>query len=511
MKLAKLRRIVTVLLLLHLPALLACGAPPTEPGTDAAPPETDLSAVTFESGTVPVTCTELALPLAPGETALLSQLPDLAHADLTGSADTAEILAFAGAHPEIAVTCNVDVLGQTVPYDAAAVTATGGWSLQEILSAMRTLPNLQKIDLSACAPDNASLTAIRQAYPDIAVLAPVTLFGKTLDSELTALSVTAEEAAGTDVFNTLAEALPLLPEVTSVDLTALTGTLLPETILSLQQQFPAVTFLYTFRLFNRELHTTDTSVDLFKVRVKNDGVPALAEALACMPACTYADMALTGVDDEAMAALAAEFPQIRFSWMVSFGKYRCRTDANMLKASVPEKAFSSDDAQVLRYCTQLTHVDIGHNALTDLSFLSDMRDMTVLIAAISHHVTDITPLAGLNKLEYLELFTNRITDLTPLAGLTELRHLNLCNNRITDASPLYNLTNLERLWISMNPLSDEQKEKLVEALPNCEINFTATDPTGDGWRKHPRYDLLSEQFLYGSGTIFLRFDMAEPR
>ena len=57
--------------------------------------------------------------------------------------------------------------------------------------------------------------------------------------------------------------------------------------------------------------------------------------------------------------------------------------------------------------------------------------MKVLILA-ANNITDITPLAKLENLEYLELFLNHISDLTPLEGLTHLRDLNLCYNSITD-------------------------------------------------------------------------------
>ncbi|MPN31066.1 hypothetical protein SDC9_178539 [bioreactor metagenome] len=206
-----------------------------------------------------------------------------------------------------------------------------------------------------------------------------------------------------------------------------------------------------------------------------------------------------------MAALAAKFPKIKFSWMIHFAAYSCRTDANMLKASKPFYGFSSDVADILKYCTDLVYLDIGHNKLTNLSFLANMKHLKVLIAAISYNITDISAVANCTELEYLELFSNRIADVSPLSALTQLKHLNICNNRITDASPLYSLQNLERLWIANNPLSDEQKAALVKQLPNCEVNLTTHNPTAEGWSKGERYDLLSKQFHYGSPIIYERF------
>ncbi|TGD19832.1 MucBP domain-containing protein [Levilactobacillus suantsaiihabitans] len=51
-------------------------------------------------------------------------------------------------------------------------------------------------------------------------------------------------------------------------------------------------------------------------------------------------------------------------------------------------------------------------------------------------ITDISPLAGLKQLEYVDLSGNRISDLTPLAGLTNIKELYLAYNQITDFSVL---------------------------------------------------------------------------
>ncbi|WP_258115536.1 MucBP domain-containing protein [Levilactobacillus yiduensis] len=51
-------------------------------------------------------------------------------------------------------------------------------------------------------------------------------------------------------------------------------------------------------------------------------------------------------------------------------------------------------------------------------------------------IVDISPLAGLRKLEYVDLSGNRISDITPLAGLTNIKELSLAYNGITDFSVL---------------------------------------------------------------------------
>ena len=45
----------------------------------------------------------------------------------------------------------------------------------------------------------------------------------------------------------------------------------------------------------------------------------------------------------------------------------------------------------------------------------------------------------------------------------------LSNTQVSDLSPLAELQNLKRLWLQSTRGSDEQVQKLRQALPNCEI------------------------------------------
>ena len=119
-------------------------------------------------------------------------------------------------------------------------------------------------------------------------------------------------------------------------------------------------------------------------------------------------------------------------------------------------------------------------------------------------VASLKGIENCKKLEYFECFSCMVKDLSPLAECTELRHLNLCNNLITDIRPLYGLTKLERLWISRNKIPESQIKAFKKRVPNCVVNTTAHNPTGEGWRVDhdqpdgyaPRYALLRKQFLY---------------
>ena len=56
-------------------------------------------------------------------------------------------------------------------------------------------------------------------------------------------------------------------------------------------------------------------------------------------------------------------------------------------------------------------------------------------------------------MEYLVLRGNRIWDISPLAGMTDLQYLNVAYNLLSSVSPLAELHHLQSLELYLNPLS----------------------------------------------------------
>ena len=72
----------------------------------------------------------------------------------------------------------------------------------------------------------------------------------------------------------------------------------------------------------------------------------------------------------------------------------------------------------------------------------------------SNSISDLSPLAGLNKLAWLNLRSNSLSDISPLAGLTNLTRLDLRSNLISDISPLAELYQLTQLLLNYNSITD---------------------------------------------------------
>jgi len=150
---------------------------------------------------------------------------------------------------------------------------------------------------------------------------------------------------------------------------------------------------------------------------------------------------------------------------------------------------------------------------------ADKRDETVCLF-IDENISDITPIAELEKLGALDLSKNKISDISPLKNLRNLQilHLNdnkisnlnslselhkletldLRSNEIEDISPIIGLKNLKVLLLTKTPKHSDEL-LLKEALPNTKIVFTPTleiSKKGRGYlykgEKHGLWNLFNE-------------------
>ena len=247
------------------------------------------------------------------------------------------------------------------------------------------------------------------------------------------------------------------------------------------------------------------------LRNRDDEYQMLDDFISALPNLKKLDMFSTNIPRRRIEHLAELFPEIEFGWtMVINCTNYTHPERDLHKIRTDTTAFSTlhnkychghteEDFSVLKYCRNLLALDIGHNRVSDLSFLYDLPNLKVLIVAINNqYLNDITPIGSLKDLEYLEIFHDDIHDISCLAGLEHLTDLNIAFNRITDYSPLLGLKNLRRLWMADSwsdymPVPEDEVARLQEALPECRINAVSS-PTEGGWREHPRYFTLNEMF-----------------
>ena len=402
----------------------------------------------------------------------------------------------------------------------------GAQTLRMALAAGETalldsLPALQSADLSGSAGEE-EVAAWAAAHPGVAVRYTVTLpNGTVLDTDTESADLSGMSAADAE---NAARKLALLPGLKNIRLGSEGGAFTWSDIARLRQILPAPAFDYAFKLYGVDCNLSDTTINLFRVQVPDDGRLA-DEVIGYMPQLTYVDMDSCGLQPRRLEEINLNHPGVKVVFRVFFGdNYTARTDTERILASMASRGgmITPYNDEGLSYCHDVKYLDLGHNTdLTDISFVAQMPKLEVAILSMCNF-SDTTPFANCPNLEYLEIANTYASDLRPLAGLTNLRHLNVAGIgydqpndgsariRLTDITPLYNLTQLERLWIGgFNPVPPEQVAEMQRRAPQCEIDVSVyEDPVGGRWRYvnladyintyvdtlHERYAKLRQQF-----------------
>lgn len=462
---------------------------------------------------LPANAEKISAVIGRRDVAKLDYFTRLKSADLRGSSCPAEIAQWAALHPQVQVLYTV-VLPNGERVENTVEELDLEWMTAEdvpaMLDALSGLNNIRSLRFGEVGGQLGiqDMQAIRALKPDAAFHFSAVIGGKVFDGEAESLDL--RDARHEDV-QALAVVLSCMSRLTTVELGSEEAGSIPwPDIALLKSTRPDVQFHYSFTLYGKQIDLDTEKLDYRGLPIRDNG-DALYSVLSCMNHCSYVDLDSTGISDSSLEKLRALFPQTKIVWRVWFGEnYSVRTDVERILASKPTVGGMIRDASMLRYCTEVKYLDLGHNDdLTDLSFVASMPNLEVLIIAMTG-VTDISPLRSCPRLEYLELNSTNVSDLGPLEKLTGLHHLNIAAcPRIKDITPLYGLTELERLWIGRDtPVPEEQARRMKELAPACKVNTTTDDPHGDAWRftaydpeepKYywvPRYELLRKQLGY---------------
>lgn len=333
----------------------------------------------------------------------------------------------------------------------------------------------------------------------------------TVPEGATAIDLTDQAALSDQQATELIDVLTRHPAVTDVDLTGVRVS--AKTQARLMASCPNVLFRWNVMIGKLSVPSDTTVLDLDALASPSTTFQQVRAGLALLPKLERVIMYKLIYRFEDMQRLLSEHPTVHFDWTIHWNVCKgrminLRTDATAFstRKGRQDPRYTAETAmEKLQYCPDLLAIDLGHNNVSDLSFLQNWPGLRRLIIIDSKTpVTDLSPLAALDDLEYVELFMQNITDISPLANKTKLLDLNLCHNNVTDLSPLYTCTSLERLHISYNPnLTQEEVDKLQAALPNCVIETETYQSTGAGWRTHPRYEVMAQSFV---DCVYYPFD-----
>ena len=409
----------------------------------------------------------------------LEQYRNLRRLELSGSADVPAILAYRERHPEVELRYTVDLGGTTVDNQTESLhLREGAYDVDLLHGRLAWLPALRELHLDSlnCPPED--IEALRLAYPAISISYSVSLRGEQIPEDAQTLDWTELEAR--DVEQALA-ALALLPDLERVELTDAEGNnrLGLENLQKLQQARPEVLFSYRFFLFGQEISTEMEEVSYVRAEIGNEGLPQLREALPCLTRCRRFVLDNCGIDYEELARLREEFPQTKIVWSVYITYLNFLTDVKIIHLTF---ALTNSNAQVMRFCNEVEYLDIGHNSISDISFMAYMPHLKYVILSYNN-VSDLSPLANCHELEMLELYQClKLKDISPLAACESLKLLNVSWTEIQDIRPVFGLKNLERFYCIWNyGIPEEQMEQIFEELPDCWITFEQEVSKNVGW------------------------------
>ena len=361
--------------------------------------------------------------------ALMAMLPQLKTVDANGCSDPDRIAALSAAFPEIHVSYEVHVLGQT--YTEADVSATfSDPDLQELKAGLACLPGMEKVHLVEPTSSPEELRQLMADFPDITFTWDKTVLGKTFNSA--------------------------------------------ETIYDLSEIALTQTPSYNWRAALDEAETARiTSV--------------VEEAMAWFPNAEKVILPPYAFHNETMGAFREKMrPEYKTVWTVYVTSKPVRTDQEVIHSSAYQVCFIDEQSQDLYYCEDAIVVDIGHSYVKDVSWVRGMPKLKYLI--LTHNwIKDLTPLSTCKNLVYLELYWNdHIPDYSPLLECTALEDLNVSGS-FADIEPLYKMTWLKNLWANCKGITPEEDAALKAALPNTTVMTTGGSYTTNGWRQVQGY------------------------
>lgn len=133
-----------------------------------------------------------------------------------------------------------------------------------------------------------------------------------------------------------------------------------------------------------------------------------------------------------------------------------------------------DDADALSGCTHLQYLSVNGSIVSSeimgaIGSLTGLQELRLNECGIS----SITPLAALTKLDILDLGSNAIRDISALGGLTGLTQLNLCNNALISLEGLKDLSELTILDVSYNSIVSTSPLAYITSLKELNVSSNA--------------------------------------
>ncbi len=291
-----------------------------------------------------------------------------------------------------------------------------------------------------------------------------------------------------------AEQIIALGDIYTLKYVDATGSTEYEAILELTELLPEceIVWEYEFQGVKYPSDTTELTVTELE---------GLEDAIRCLPQLNYIDLIDSPASVEDLDRYSEINPDIFFYWSFVHDGFEIRTDIEVYSSlrDVNYYRFTDEDMYpMLKYCKNLKMLDLGHNDISDLTLIGELKDLEVLIIADNPNLVDASPLANLSNLTYLEFFMNsKVEDFSWLNSLTKLDALNLCYcDYLTELDFLENMPNMGFGMFKFCNVSQEELSYWQEQLPDAylTINDGSIHSCEGGWRDTVRNQQIRYAF-----------------
>lgn len=374
--------------------------------------------------------------------------------------------------PEARILWDIPFQGTYYPMDTRELTVTSMTDAD--MAALGYFGELEAVRAETC-PDYTNMHKLRLENPDMQITYTIPAAGEWYSWDTKQLVLPGAEAAA------LLEVLPFFPELETVELTAPMGP--AEDVMALLDALPQVSFGWNLEVGGIEVNEKTETLDLTGIPMTVEQMDALLPFLLNL---TYVDMTDCGISNEEMDALNRRYEDIKIVWTVNIGRYmRVKTDEIYFMPTKWRCWVDTEDVYNLRYCTDMICVDIGHMPVENCEWARYMPKLKYLVISDTP-ISDLSPIAGLEELIFLEFFLTDVTDYSPMLECPALQDINMYYTR-GDPEIIKQLTWVKNVWWRTSKLTYIQQKELQEALPNTHFEFYAYGSTDRGWRKLQNY------------------------
>lgn len=411
-------------------------------------------------------------------------LPDVTKLDASGCHAYDLLEQFQRERSQCLVVYQVELGGSSADSKATELTLLPqDFQLETLRENLPHLSQVGAITFQSTELLPQELEALKAEFPEITIQATVNILGMECDSNTERLDLS--DMTSQDV-EAVSKQLALLPNLTYVELMNGDGSRLEMAdVKILKDSTPGVTFNYAFDFYGETINTADKEVVIRGLKIGDEGETNVRAALDLMDGCDRFVLDSCGLSNELLAKLRDDYRgKTKVVWRARVAEGNILTDVECLYLI---EDLTDRNCQNLIYFEDVRFLDAGHNEngrWTDLSFVSGMPNLETIIISGSS-VADLTGIENCKKLRVFESgYCGYIKDITPLAGCESLERVNISFTSVRDLAPLddLNIVQLCALNGSSKRVSATEQQRFKNLHPDCETHYVGSQPYGQFWR-----------------------------